>query len=113
MRFARQKGEPLRLYTQRLDTLALKLKNLQTEFPERFLGWLLLKRSAIPEWQEATVRSAIGKSLTRAAVRQQTVKMFGVDSVPHGRNLECVQRMIYHAHMVDPAEEPWEEEDTP
>ena len=59
--FHRQCAEPLRFYVRRLDALVVKLPELKIEWPEPFLGWILLYRSAIPAWQIPNVRSSMGK----------------------------------------------------
>ena len=44
--FHRQRAEPLRFYVRRLDALVVKLRELKIEWPEPFLAWILLYRSA-------------------------------------------------------------------
>ena len=40
--FHRQRAEQLRFYVRRLDALVVKLRELKIEWPEPFLGWILL-----------------------------------------------------------------------
>ena len=67
--FHRQRAEPLRFYVRRLDALVVKLRDLTIEWPEPFLRWILLYRSAIPAWQIPNVRWSMGKGFSRIAVR--------------------------------------------
>ena len=53
------------------------LRELKIDWPEPFLGWILLYRAAIPAWQIPNVRSSIGKGFSRIAVRDALYHMFG------------------------------------
>ena len=67
--FHRQRAEALRFYVRRLDALVVKLRELKIDWPEPFLGWILLYRAAIVAWQIPNVRSSMGKGFSRIAVR--------------------------------------------
>ena len=107
--FHRQRAELLRLYV-RLDALVVKLRELKIEWPEPFLGWILLYRSAIPTWQIPNVRSSMGKGFSRIAVRDALYHMFGPDSKPNSRDVLRVTQEAKHTgtEHVNLATDDWE-----
>ena len=110
--FHRQRAEPLRLYVRRLDALVVKLRELKIEWPEPFLGWILLYRSAIPAWQIPNVRSSMGKGFSRIAVRDALYHMFGPDSKPNSRDVLRVTQEAKHTgtEHVNLAADDWADE---
>ena len=103
--FHRQRAEPLRLYVRRLDALVVKLRKLTIEWPEPFLGWILLYRSAISAWQIPNVRSSMGKGFSRIAV--------GVALLPNSRDVLRVTQEAKHTgtEQVNLAAEDWADEE--
>ena len=110
--FHRQRAEPLRFYVRRLDALVVKLRELKIEWPEPFLGWILLYRSAIPPWQIPNVRSSMGRGFSRIAVRDALYHMFGPDSKPNSRDVLRVTQEAKHTgtEHVNLAAEDWADE---
>ena len=110
--FHRQRAEPLRLYVRRLDALVVKLGELKIEWPEPFLGWILLHRSAMPAWQIPNVRSSMGKGFSRIAVRDALYHMFGPDSKLNSRDVLRVTQEGKHTgtEHVNLAAEDWADE---
>ena len=110
--FHRQRAEPLRLYVRRLDALVVKLRELKIEWPEPFLGSILLYRSTIPAWQIPNVRSSMGKGFSRIAVRDALYHMFGPDSKPNSRDVLRVTEEAKHTgtEHVNLAADDWADE---
>ena len=86
-RFVRQKDEPLRKFVTRLDTIVARLQAVHCDFPDQYLGHILLTRAAIPDWQVPTARSQITGPLDREKVRRVLYHMFGPDHVPNSRDV--------------------------
>ena len=107
--FHLQRAEPLRFYVRRLDALVVKLRELKIEWPEPFLGWILLYSSAIPAWQIPNVRSSMGKEFSRIAVRDALYHMYGPDSKPNSRDVLRVTQEAKHTgtEHVNLAAEEW------
>ena len=105
-------GFQLRLHVRRLDALVVKLRELKIEWPEPFLGWILLYRSAIPTWQIRNVRSSMGKGFSRIAVRDALYHMFGPDSKPNSRDVLRVTQEAKHTgtEHVNLAADDWADE---
>ena len=58
--FCRRKGETLQEYLHRLWPFVTKLKEVHLPLPDGLVGWHLLMRAGIPQWQIRTVKSACG-----------------------------------------------------
>ena len=71
-----------------------KMREIQVPVPEAMAGWHLLTRSAIPKWQEPTVRAAVSHQLTVQTVTERLEMMFSADSRPHAKDVARVQKAL-------------------
>ena len=92
--FCRKKGETLQDYLHRHRQLVLKLQEVQLPLPDGLVGWHLLSRAGIPQWQEPTVKSACGNKLEPKRVEEVLKQMFGADSRPHAKDIARVSRNV-------------------
>ena len=92
--FCRKKGETLQDYLHRHRQLVLKLQEVQLPLPDGLIGWHLLSRAGIPQWQEPTVKSACGNKLEPKRVEEVLKQMFGADSRPHAKDVARVSRNV-------------------
>ena len=78
-KFSRRPDETLNEYESRERELRLRLKEVCIEIPDAVSGWIALSRSGIPAWQEVTVKSLCGGSLTADKVMQALKQLYGGD----------------------------------
>ena len=78
-KFSRRPDETLNEYESRERELRLRLKEVRIEIPDAVSGWIALSRSGIPAWQEVTVKSLCGGSLTADKVMQALKQLYGGD----------------------------------
>ena len=81
----RQRAEPLRFYVRRLDALVVKLRELKIDWPEPFLGWILLYRAAIPSWQIPNVRSLQLEPERQTSYWQHHYSWYSGDALAHSQ----------------------------
>ena len=81
-KFHRLKHESLRKYVMRLQQNDVKLKELGINFPEEFMGWLMLNRAALPNWQIPNVKSAAGKKMDRMPFSPRCITCLGLIQPP-------------------------------
>ena len=56
--------------------------------PDGLVGWHLLMRAGIPQWQIPTVKSACGNNLEPRKLEEVLKHMFGADSRPHHKDVQ-------------------------
>ena len=109
--FCRHHNETLQQYILRHQQMLTKMREIQVPVPEAMAAWHLLTRSAIPKWQEPTVRAAVSHQLTVQTVTERLKMMFGADSRPHAKDVARVQKALRGISGADALtmEDEWEE----
>ena len=90
--FCRIKEEKLNSYIARHALARTRLAEAGVPLPEKLAGWHLMSRSAMPRWQEPTLRSHCRNNLTVRNVAEALKNMFGGDSKANHRDVKRIEK---------------------